>query len=105
MDATLKVWDVRRSKVPIAAVEDLPNRYAQTSVILSPDGDYVITGTSVVNKQGLGRLCAFETSTMTPVGSIAVSPESVIAIEVGWCAWVFGCFPFCTKSHRELGHC
>jgi len=48
MDNTLKVWDKRKRKTPFHVFEDLPNHHEMTGVQFSPDGKYILTGTSVV---------------------------------------------------------
>jgi len=47
-DETVKLWDIRSFKKPLAVRDDLPNSYAQTSVIFSLDETALLTGTSVV---------------------------------------------------------
>lgn len=45
-DGTVKLWDVRAFKKPLAVRTGLPNSYAQTNVVFSPDETAVLTGTS-----------------------------------------------------------
>jgi WD40 repeat protein len=47
-DETVKLWDVRNFKKPLATRSDLPNSYAQTNVIFSLDETAILTGTSVI---------------------------------------------------------
>jgi WD40 repeat protein len=45
-DHTVKLWDVRSFKKPLAERSELYNAYGQTDVIFSPDESAVLTGTS-----------------------------------------------------------
>ncbi|UZJ52834.1 hypothetical protein CBS101457_002154 [Exobasidium rhododendri] len=47
-DETVKLWDIRNFKKPLASRDGLPNSFAQTSVIFSLDETSLLTGTSVV---------------------------------------------------------
>lgn len=51
-DETVKLWDVRSFRKPLAIHCDLPNSYAQTNVIFSLDETAILTGTSVVRERG-----------------------------------------------------
>ena len=57
MDGTLKLWDIRKFSQTLHAFENLPNFYAMTDVVFSPDDRIVATGTSVKNEHGKGRIC------------------------------------------------
>ncbi|EJT98901.1 WD40 repeat-like protein [Dacryopinax primogenitus] len=56
-DGTVKLWDTRKFKRPVATAP-APTMYPGTNVTFSPDGKYVVTGTSEGTKQemeaGLG---------------------------------------------------
>lgn len=45
-DGTVKLWDVRNFRKPLAERKGLLNSFAQTNVIFSPDDNFVLTGTS-----------------------------------------------------------
>lgn len=49
-DDTVKLWDTRAFKKPLAEKGGLPNHFAQTSVIFSSDERNLLTGTSAVKK-------------------------------------------------------
>eukprot|EP01127_Copromyxa_protea_P006905 TRINITY_DN16844_c0_g1_i1.p1 TRINITY_DN16844_c0_g1~~TRINITY_DN16844_c0_g1_i1.p1 ORF type:complete len:567 (+),score=137.55 TRINITY_DN16844_c0_g1_i1:310-2010(+) len=81
-DDTLKVWDIRKIEGgPLKVFEDLPNKYSETSVVESPSGELIATGTSVKGSQNdVGSLVFFSKSTLEQVKKIEVSTESVISI-------------------------
>jgi WD40 repeat protein len=54
MDATLKVWDLRLLKQPLAALGNLPTNYATTACKFSPDARLLITGTAAEAGGGEG---------------------------------------------------
>ncbi|KAF6259467.1 WD40 repeat-like protein [Scenedesmus sp. NREL 46B-D3] len=47
-DGSLKLWDLRAFKSPLAAWDDLPTNYATTNVTFSPDERLLLTGTGAV---------------------------------------------------------
>eukprot|EP00879_Flechtneria_rotunda_P007172 GHRR01007527.1.p1 GENE.GHRR01007527.1~~GHRR01007527.1.p1 ORF type:complete len:743 (+),score=231.29 GHRR01007527.1:361-2589(+) len=51
MDGTLKLWDLRAFKSPLAIWDNLPTNYPTTDVIFSPDERLLLTGTAA----GTGR--------------------------------------------------
>ncbi|XP_072959988.1 uncharacterized protein [Typha angustifolia] len=83
-DNTLKVWDLRQMKSPVKAFEDLPNHYAQTNVVFSPDEQLILTGTSVEKESTSGGLlCFFDRRKLELVSRVGISPTySVIR-----CLW------------------
>ena len=46
MDGTMKIWDLRHFKQPLAIYEELPNCNEQTQCCFSPDERLILTGTS-----------------------------------------------------------
>jgi WD40 repeat protein len=49
MDGTLKLWDLRKFKQPLAAWDDLPTNYPTTNTIFSPDECLLLTGAFGLN--------------------------------------------------------
>jgi WD40 repeat protein len=49
-DGTLKVWDLRKFTKPVAEFGGLDNFISETDALFSPSGRYIMTGTSVYNK-------------------------------------------------------
>jgi len=47
MDHSLKIWDVRNSKIALHAIYNLENNLPGCKISLSPDEKYILTGTSV----------------------------------------------------------
>jgi WD40 repeat protein len=47
-DGSLKLWDLRAFKSPLATWDDLPTNYATTNVTFSPDERLLLTGTGAV---------------------------------------------------------
>ncbi|KAL8143010.1 hypothetical protein V2J09_016042 [Rumex salicifolius] len=83
-DGTLKVWDLRQMKQSLKVFEDLPNNYAQTNIALSPDGQLIMTGTSVERDSSTGGLlCFFDREKLELVSRIGISATSSVV----QCAW------------------
>ncbi|TCD70036.1 hypothetical protein EIP91_005017, partial [Steccherinum ochraceum] len=55
-DDTVKLWDLRAFKKPLATRSDLATLYPTTNAIFSPDDKYIVTGAGAENKGGKGRL-------------------------------------------------
>jgi WD40 repeat protein len=97
-DETVKLWDVRSFKKPLAVRDDLPNSYAQTSVIFSLDESTVLTGTSVVRaNSGLeddfsghgpvtrsGGIEVLSRSNLSTVKRIEIENDSSSVIKLHW---------------------
>ena len=49
---SVKVWDLRSPRAPLAAVYGLGNRFDGTDVCWSPDGRWLVTGVSAVSDAG-----------------------------------------------------
>jgi len=71
MDDTMKFWDLRNNKTPLAEFKDLTN-YGQTNCIFSPEDKLIITGTSVP-KGETGLLVFYDKDTLTRVKQIGIS--------------------------------
>ncbi|TFY74140.1 hypothetical protein EWM64_g9872 [Hericium alpestre] len=55
-DNTVKLWDLRSFKKPIATRENVLTLYPTTNAIFSPDNKYIVTGAGASTKGGKGRL-------------------------------------------------
>ncbi|KAI0314992.1 WD40-repeat-containing domain protein [Amylostereum chailletii] len=55
-DDTVKLWDVRKFKKPIATRSNILTLYPTTNAIFSPDNKYVVTGAGAAVKGEKGRL-------------------------------------------------
>ena len=80
MDDSLKVFDVRNLKVPVAHHSNLWNRYECTNVISSPDRKYFLTGTSIKkNESETGKIMIFDSNSFEIVKEIdSVGNTSVV---------------------------
>jgi len=59
-DDTVKLWDLRSFKKPLAVRSDLSNLYPHTNAVFSPDDKYVLTGAGATLKGGKGKLMFLE---------------------------------------------
>ncbi|KAI5060161.1 hypothetical protein GOP47_0024581 [Adiantum capillus-veneris] len=83
LDETLKVWDLRSTKAAVKVFSNLPNSYQQTNVVLSPDEELILTGTSVEKGGSAGGiLYLFDKRRLELVRKIGVSSHSVVC-----CVW------------------
>ena len=80
MDDTMKVWDIRNTKMPSQEWKDLVNLSSKTNVCISPDERLVLTGISVRKNFGYGMMMGFDIVTGDVVCKAAVSKESVIIV-------------------------
>ena len=62
-DDTVKQWDLRNVKKPVATLDGLTSFYSTTTCSFSPDEKLIITGTST-KKDGEGKLLFLERDTM-----------------------------------------
>ena len=83
-DDTLRVWDVRNSKAPLASFPSLLNRFPQTSIAFKPgSGTEMImaTGTSSSRSGDPGSIFFFDLQTFQLIKIIDVCQESVISLK------------------------
>lgn len=102
-DDTLKIWDIRNFKNALNIAMNLPNFYAQTSCLFSPDDKMVVTGTSVKKGQGSGSLVFMEKDSLQKLYEFDVIESSVVS-----CLWhtklnqiVVGCGNGTTKVYFD----
>ena len=85
-DDTLKIWDLRmlsssksslkphrKGTAPpghMHTIENMPNYFATTDVIVSPNDDLIVTGTSSKKGEGSGLLCFYRKGCWTKVRQI-----------------------------------
>ena len=89
-DNTMKLWDLRKYTKPIKIFKDLPSNSYKTEICLSPEEDYVLTGTSVLKRKNkkeneieYGQLKVFSTTTHELINSYDISPNNSV-ISVKW---------------------
>lgn len=84
MDGTLKLWDCRMlsdAKGPIKVFDGLPAESEKTTLCASPDGRYLVTGTSFVKGAlGSASLKVYDTKTLGLVKSIDFGKRSVTRV-------------------------
>lgn len=80
-DHTMKVWDLRKFTEPAHVYENLPNNNEQTNICLSPDGKYILTGTSFPKKGVLGHLVFFSKKEQKEIYRSPVSDKGVINVQ------------------------
>lgn len=78
-DDSVKLWDLRNFKVPLVERKGLPNDYAQTDIIFSPDEATLLTGVAGKGIEVLSRKDLSTVSTI-PLPSSAGSNASVIRL-------------------------
>jgi WD repeat-containing protein 70 len=79
-DNTMKVWDLRKIKEPLAAFTDLQCHYPEADVIFSPDESLICTGTSALNQGEAGSVVFVDRKSLSVVKRLTVSQGSVISL-------------------------
>jgi len=82
-DDTVKLWDVRSFKHPVATASDLDNFFPVTDCTFSPNDKLIMTGISVRKDQGKpGKLVFLDRTDLSVVTEMNISQSSVIR-----CLW------------------
>ncbi|XP_073686307.1 WD repeat-containing protein 70-like [Garra rufa] len=81
-DDTMKTWDMRNFRKPLAAVSGLTSFFPMTDCCFSPDDKLLLTGTSVKKDEGNGKLLFYERESLQKVYEIEVADASVVR-----CLW------------------
>ncbi|KAI0082227.1 transcription factor [Panus rudis PR-1116 ss-1] len=76
-DDTVKLWDLRAFKKPLAVHEGLTTLYPTTNAIFSPDDKYVVTGAGATTKGGKGRLMFMKKDGLESVKTLEVDTTPV----------------------------
>ncbi|CAA7264705.1 unnamed protein product [Cyclocybe aegerita] len=76
-DDTVKLWDLRAFKKPLAVHSGLTTLYPTTNAVFSPDDKFVITGAGSSSKGGQGRLVFLKKDNLEEVKSLAVDATPV----------------------------
>ncbi|KAI8616061.1 WD40-repeat-containing domain protein [Chytriomyces sp. MP71] len=80
-DDTLKLWDIRAFKKPVAVASNLPSFYEESNAVFSPDQRYILTGTSAKkDAPGSGSLRLFHSADLSPARTIEVAEGSVVRV-------------------------
>ncbi|TFY59502.1 hypothetical protein EVJ58_g5737 [Rhodofomes roseus] len=76
-DDTVKIWDLRAFKKPVATRDGLTTLYPTTNAIFSPDDKYVVTGAGATSKGGKGRLMFMRKDNLESVKELEVDTTPV----------------------------
>lgn len=79
-DETLKAWDLRKFKAPVAVAEGLPTHAATTGCCFSPDERLVVTALGAETAQGAGALAFFDRQDLTLVRRLGVSGSAAAVL-------------------------
>lgn len=81
-DDTVKLWDMRAFKKPLAERSDLPNLNAETNVIFSLDERTLLTGCAAKRGAEMGRVHVLSRQDLSTERAIGISQSSVV--KVAW---------------------
>ncbi|KAI0932454.1 hypothetical protein AcW2_001081 [Taiwanofungus camphoratus] len=76
-DDTVKLWDLRAFKKPLATRSEVTTLYPATNAIFSPDDKYVLTGAGATSKGDKGRLMFLRKDTLESVKELEVDTTPV----------------------------
>ncbi|OBZ79623.1 WD repeat-containing protein 70 [Grifola frondosa] len=76
-DDTVKLWDLRAFKKPLATHSELMTLYPHTNAIFSPDNKYVVTGAGAKHKGEKGRLLFLKSDNLETVKDLEVDATPV----------------------------
>jgi hypothetical protein len=76
-DDTVKLWDLRSFKKPLATRSEVATLYPNTNAIFSPDDKFVLTGAGASAKDGQGALLFMEKDNLEIVKTLAVDATPV----------------------------
>ncbi|KAG6911770.1 hypothetical protein DXG01_000016 [Tephrocybe rancida] len=76
-DDTVKLWDLRAFKKPLASRSELTTLYPNTNAMFSPDDKYIITGSGATSKGGKGKLMFLEKQNLEVVKTLEVDSTPV----------------------------
>ncbi|KAK9447262.1 WD40-repeat-containing domain protein [Limtongia smithiae] len=73
-DGTVELWDTRSFKTPLLVRKNLPNAVQETNATFSPDGRYIITGTSATPDEPVGKLFVLDKSDLSTITALTLTP-------------------------------
>ncbi len=79
MDDTVKLWDLRNLKVPVATQENLTTYFEESNVIYSLDETFILAGLSVKKGESKGSLIAMNSKSLEILETVEM-PSSVIRL-------------------------
>ena len=89
-DNTMKLWDIRKYNKPVKVWDNLPCNNYKTEICISPEEDYVLTGTSAIKRKNMkegdieyGKVKVFSTTTNELINSYDIAENSSV-ISLKW---------------------
>ncbi|KAF8446270.1 hypothetical protein L210DRAFT_3619972 [Boletus edulis BED1] len=79
-DDTVKLWDIRSFKRPVAMRSETTTLYPGTNAVFSPDEKYVVTGIGTTSKGGQGRLLFLNRTDLSVVKEVEMESTPVKVI-------------------------
>ncbi|KAG6371641.1 transcription factor [Boletus reticuloceps] len=79
-DDTVKLWDIRSFKRPVAMRSETTTLYPGTNAVFSPDEKYVVTGIGTTSKGGQGRLLFLNRTDLSVVKELEMESTPVKVI-------------------------
>lgn len=76
-DHTVKLWDIRKFKEPLCVRDQIENNYPETNITFSPNGEYILTGSSIATKD-TGKLVILKTYNLEIVNELCIHDSAVI---------------------------
>lgn len=73
----LTVWDIRKFKEPLCVRDQIENNYPETNITFSPNGEYILTGSSIATKD-TGKLVILKTYNLEIVNELCIHDSAVI---------------------------
>ncbi|CDZ96257.1 Uncharacterized conserved protein, contains WD40 repeat [Phaffia rhodozyma] len=82
-DDTVKLWDLRSIRQPLFTASNLPNLYAETNVIFSPDDRHILTGVALRpgGEKKSGELVVLGKEGLEEERRVDVGEGSVVRVE------------------------
>ncbi|EMR08550.2 hypothetical protein PNEG_03031 [Pneumocystis murina B123] len=78
-DHTVKLWDIRKFKEPLSIRNQIENNYPETNIAFSPNGEYILTGSSIVTTtKDIGKLVILKTHNLEIVKELSIHNSAVI---------------------------
>ena len=78
-DETVKLWDIRNFKSPIAQRNNIENNHPETNIMYTPNRKHILTGQSC-HPSETGELLVLDSQTLSTVRTIPIGQSSVIRV-------------------------